>query len=163
MLVGRHRFPQNAAMSPLDVSVQIAAPQERVFAAVSDFGKAADRVEAIVKCEVLTEGEIGVGTRFRETRKMFKKEHSEEMEVTGFDPPNSFTLAASSCGAEYTTIFSVQSEGEGSELSMSFTSKPVKLMAKLMAPMFFFMKGSMRKMMQADLESIKCSIEADAG
>ena len=109
VLAGRHRFPHDGDMSPLEVSIKIEASQEEVFAAVSDFGSAADRVEAILNCEVLTEGEVGVGTRFRETRKMFKKEHSEEMEVTGFDPPNSYTLSASSCGAEYTTVFSVRS------------------------------------------------------
>jgi len=52
----------------------IAAPPMRVFAAASDFRNAPQRIHGIKKVEMLSTGPVGVGTRFKETRVLFKKE-----------------------------------------------------------------------------------------
>ncbi len=65
---------------------QVAAPPEKVFAMMSDFANAPQRISGISKVEMLTDGAVGVGTKFKETRVMLGKEATETMEVTTFDP-----------------------------------------------------------------------------
>jgi len=68
----------------------IEAPREVVFDAALDLHSAAENIGAITKMEVLTDGPIGLGTRFRETRVMFRKEATELMEITVFERPARF-------------------------------------------------------------------------
>lgn len=70
----------------IQASCEIAAPRAEVFEAFADLTNLANTVKAITQVELLTEGPIGVGTRFKETRVMFGKEASEIMEITQFKP-----------------------------------------------------------------------------
>lgn len=70
----------------IQASCEIAAPRSEVFAAFADLTNLENTVKAITQVELLTEGPIGVGTRFKETRVMFGKEASEIMEITQFKP-----------------------------------------------------------------------------
>ena len=142
------------------VSTVIAAEPSVVFEACADFAKAPERVEGILNCEVLTDGPIGQGTRFRETRIMFGKEASEEMEVTQFERGKSYTVEAESCGAHYTTKFDFQPENGATRVTMEWHARPVTLMAKLMQPLGWLMSGFLRKCIEKDLESIKSYLEA---
>lgn len=54
-----------------------------------------------MKIELLTDLPVGEGTRFKETRIMFKREATEEMEFVEFDAPNVYTLGSYSCGCEF--------------------------------------------------------------
>lgn len=69
-------------MTPIRMSTTIQAPPERAFAAFADFPHAARSVSGIERIEMLTDGPVGAGTRFRETRIMFGREATEEMKVT---------------------------------------------------------------------------------
>ena len=66
---------------------QIEAEPEQVFLLFTDIEKFPENLSGIERVELLTAGPVGVGTRFKETRIMFKRETTEEMEVTRFDPP----------------------------------------------------------------------------
>ena len=68
-------------MTSFEVSTVISASPERVFALFTDLAHAPDNIRAIKKLELLTPGPMCMGTRFRETRVMFGKEATEEMEV----------------------------------------------------------------------------------
>ena len=61
------------------------APIDNVFRVYSDFANAAARIDGIENIEILTDDPIGKGTRFRETRIMFGREYTEEMEITEFE------------------------------------------------------------------------------
>ncbi len=149
-------------MSEIIVSTQVAAALEKTFEAFTQLDKAAERVPAITSLEVLTEGPFGEGTRWRETRLMFKKEATEEMWVTGFNPPNSYTVEAESHGSRYSTIFDFKAEGEGTKVTWAFTATPLSLGAKIMAPIFgVLMKGTMKKCMLGDLEAIGAACVED--
>ena len=58
-------------MAQFTLKKHIEAPPERVFEVVTDLRGAPERIRGITKMEVLTEGPIGGGTRYRETRIMF--------------------------------------------------------------------------------------------
>ncbi len=144
----------------VSITETIGAPREEVFAAFTDLEHCAEHIDAIVKCEVLTDGPVGVGTRFRETRVMFKREATEEMEITKFDPPSSYTVEAESCGAHYSTIFRFEPEGAGTRVECEFGAQPVTFMAKLMSPLSCMMAGTLRKCLTQDMEQIKARVEA---
>ena len=92
-------------MGMITVVKIIDAPLDRVFEVFTDLPGTPGRISAITKLEVLTDGPIGVGTRWRETRVMFGREATETMEITAIDPPRSYSAAANSCGCHYETMF----------------------------------------------------------
>ena len=93
-------------MSTHTVSTHVSAPPVRVFAVYTDLEEAVERIPDITALEMLSEGPFGQGTRWRETGIMFKKEATEEMWVTHFDPPRSYDVEAESHGLNYSTHFS---------------------------------------------------------
>ena len=92
-------------MKPIQLTTYVAAPVPAVFKVYTDLAKAAERVDGIVNLEILTEGPVAQGTRFRETRIMFKKESTLEMEISAFDEPHGYTVRGESCGTEFETRF----------------------------------------------------------
>jgi len=147
-------------MKPVEVSIAINAPADRVFSIASDIPGAANTIKAITAIEMLTPGPVGVGTRWKETRLMFGKSATETMEVTAFDPPRSYTVEAKSCGAHYVSIITVSPRAAGSEMRMTFTATPITATAKLFSFMNFFMAGMVRKCFEADLKDIKAAAES---
>ena len=104
---------------------------------------------------MLSEGPFGEGTRWRETRMMFKKESTEEMWVSSFDPPKSYTVDAESHGMKYSTRFLFEPQEGGTQVSWEFTGTPQSLGAKLMSPLFNVMlKGTMKKVHAAGPGSV---------
>ena len=149
-------------MAAITVSTHVSAPLERVFEVYTEIDKAAERVPAIVALEVLSEGPFGEGTRWRETRVMLKKQATEEMWVTDFDPPKSYTVDAESHGMHYSTVFSFTPDGDGTAVSWSFSGTAQTLGTKIMSPIFnVLMKGMMKKCMLSDLEALRDVCERD--
>lgn len=143
-------------MSTLTVSTLVSAPLERVFEVYTQIDKAAERIPDITALEVLSEGPFGVGTRWRETRVMFKKEATEEMWVSAIDAPHSYSVDAESHGMHYSTLFSFTPEGDGTRVTWAFSGTALTLGTKIMAPIFgVLMKGTMKKCMLGDLEALR--------
>ena len=150
-------------MAQFTLKKHIEAPPERVFEVVTDLRGAPERIRGITKMEVLTEGPIGVGTRYRETRIMFKREASEVMEITTFDPPRSMATRAESCGCLYHTEFRCTPSGGGTDLELLFDGQPQSFFGKLMGFLFSFMMKSCIKETEKDLDDIKAAVEGHAG
>lgn len=147
-------------MKTTTLTVHVQAPPERVFAVFSDLEDLPQRIPAIVRLEKLTPGPVGVGTRFRETRRMFGKEHAEEMEFLAFEPGKSYTIGAQSCGCEYRSLFTFEAEGNGTRVRQEFGARPLTFGAKVMGfLMGWMMAGSMKKAMLQDMESLKRVLE----
>ncbi|WP_035871103.1 SRPBCC family protein [Cucumibacter marinus] len=138
-------------MPTLTITEHFEAPPALAFEALSDFPNAADIVTGIQKVEMLTDGPVGVGTRFRETRIMFGREASETMEVTAFDPPAGITLEAESHGTHYRSIYALSALDGGTSVAMTFEATPKTFMARLLSVVFSGMIKSMAKMMHTDL------------
>ena len=147
-------------MAELSISRTIPALRSEVFSRLSNFPEAADTISAITAVEMLTEGEVGVGTRFKETRVVFGREATEEMKVTAFDPPRSYTLEAESHGAHYVSTFTLVEAADGTEVTLVFQATPLTLMAKIMS---FLMKPMLKSVMAEcakDLEDVARSLES---
>jgi hypothetical protein len=146
-------------MVTVSTTIRINAPRPRVFEVFTELRLASDRIKAIQKIEVLTEGPIGKGTRFAETRVMFGRSHTETMEITDWNPPHSYTVAAESCGSRYLTHFTFQADGPATIVEVTFTATPIRFLAKLMSFMLVMMKNTCRAMFEKDMADLKAAVE----
>lgn len=138
----------------------IAAPRRVAFDVFTDLPKAPERIEGITRVELVTSGPVGKGTRFRSTRVMFGKEATEEMEITAFDEPTSFTLEGFSCGARFFTEYRFEGGQRETKVTMTMTSRNESLFAKVVGPvMGVLMGGAMKKAMLKDLAQFKRAAE----
>jgi len=148
-------------MANITLTKQIAAPSEIVFTVATDLENAAQRIRGIEKIELVTSGPIGLGTRWRETRKLMGHQSTETLEITAFDPPHSYTIDCNSCGAQIQTTFRFTPVGNETEVTLQVSLEARSLFAKLMSPLGNMMFGAtMRKCMQDDLDDIKLAAEA---
>jgi uncharacterized protein YndB with AHSA1/START domain len=149
-------------MPQITASARIAAPPDRVFTLFTDLRNAPSRVKGITALEVLTDGPIGKGTRFRETRTMFGRSCTETLEITGFDPPRSYTVAANSGGCLCQTEFSFRPDADGTAVEFIFSATAQTFMAKLMSPLFRLMASTCRKAVERDMADLKAVAEGGA-
>jgi uncharacterized membrane protein len=143
-------------------SITINATRERVFEVCSDLRNAPSRIPEITGIEVLGDGPIGKGTRWRETRLMFGKEHTELLEMAEFRPPEFYAVTAHNCGTDYFTTFDFKADGpETTTVTFAFEGVPTTFVAKLasaiMAPM---MKKALMKCIASDLANLKRACES---
>ncbi len=148
-------------MPSVTVEQEINAPLETVFNQMTNIGNWTELVSGITSIEQLTDGPFQAGTRWKETRIMFGKEATEEMEVTKFHPNKGYTIEANSCGALYSTEFSFHETATGTVAKMEMQVKPVTMAAKLMSPVGWMMSGVLKKCLTKDLTDIKQSIEGN--
>ena len=150
-------------MKPLTLSKFVAAPVERTFDAFTDFEHAAENVRAIESLEILGGGPVAVGMRFRETRVMFKREATEEMEITALERPDRVAVGGESCGTRFLTEFRFTPEGGGTRVELEMRFEALTLFAKLMSPLGGLMAKSAAKQMQADLDDLAAVAEGKHG
>lgn len=146
----------------ITLSEFIDADPERVFEVFTDVARAPERVTGIKEVTMLTDGPVGRGARFRETRVMFGKDATEELEFTDFQPPRSYTIGCESCGVYFTSVFTFAPEAGGTRVNMDMRSRALSLKTKLMAPMCILFAGSAKKAMRQDLLDLKRFAEGDA-
>jgi uncharacterized protein YndB with AHSA1/START domain len=148
-------------MGQITTSRTIAAPPERVFAAIADIESFVEINPNITKVEFHSEQRSGVGTRFRETRLMRAKEASSVLEVTEYVPHEHVRILSDEGGAVWDTVMSIAPHGEGgSELTMRMEDRPHTLGARLVVPMI---RGMIAKAVAEDMDRVKVWCEAEEG
>ena len=150
-------------MKEIEVSRVLPAPLEQAFEACGDFTTVAEKISAIKSLEVIGGGPVQEGTRFRETRTMFGRDSTEEMEIRDWAPPKGYTVICDSHGTHYRTLYTFEPVDENkTKVTMRFGAEPRTLMAKLMS---FFMGKKMFDMVGKcigdDLEDIGRWLEAN--
>jgi len=148
-------------MPEFKLTKHIDAPIEEVFEGFSDVPEAAERVQGIVKIELMTEGPVGKGTRWRETRILFKREATEELEITAFEPPRRYRVEAESSGAHFITEFRFSRDGDAAtSVEVEVIIRAVTLSARLFAPLARLMMGPMKRLLDQDMEDLKAFLES---
>jgi hypothetical protein len=152
-------------MQETRVEREVSAPADAVWAIATDPDRWVEVVEGIDKVERLDGStDFAVGFRWRETRTMFGKEATEEMEITALEPGRRYDTVAESHGSRYRSAVIVDDLGAGrSRLAMTFSAEPLSTMTKLLAvPMGWMMTKSVRKALEKDLADIATAAEASA-
>jgi hypothetical protein len=71
----------------IDLERLVQAPAERVWEVLTDVAHADQTLSGVEYVELISEGPYRVGTRWRETRRMFGKEATEQLQVTVAEVP----------------------------------------------------------------------------
>ncbi len=149
----------------MDVSAQvkIAAPNDRVWSIITDFENCARTISGIKEIKVLNRPDNGiVGLKWQETREMFGKDATETMWITDAEDGRFYQTRAENHGAIYVSRMSVEPEGDGCVLTMSFNGSAQTIFARVMMALTgWMMTGPMKKLIQKDLDDIKLAAEAE--
>ena len=149
-------YSAGLAMTRTVVTRTISAPVDRVFDAVAHIDRFSQVVEDIVRVDYVSEQKRGVGTRFRETRRMNGKEATVELEVTEYIENDRVRLVADSHGTVWDTLFTVSASGGETTLTMTMDARAHKLLPKLINPLI---KGMVRKGVEKDMDAVKAFCE----
>ena len=145
-------------MTQTRVSRTINAPVDTVFETVSDISNYTKAVPEIMRVEFLTEQKTGVGTRFRETRRMGKREATTELEVTEFVRNERVRMVSDAGGTVWDSVFTVTPEGDGggTRLDLVMEARPYRFISRLFVPL---MKGAVAKAVVGDMDALKAWLE----
>lgn len=141
------------------VTRQIQAPVALVFSRISDIRRFKDVNDSILDIEFLTEQQIGVGTRFKETRTMNGRRATTTLELTELVENDHVRLVSDEGGAIWDTVMRVREKDGGTELSMVMDARPYKLMARIVTRLI---KGMITRAVVADMDGLKAKCEVEA-
>jgi carbon monoxide dehydrogenase subunit G len=139
----------------------IDASPDRVFAAMIDSDGYQHWMNGFVRVEKLTQGPFGVGTEWRETRRMFGREASEVFEVTACEAPSRLGLRVdgtrgASRKGEYRFEYVLVPEGTGTRVRLTGAIDMPGWFAGLMTRLF---AGVFKKAIDKDMKALKQHIE----
>jgi carbon monoxide dehydrogenase subunit G len=121
-------------MSGFNMNEWIARTPKEVFDFIADSENASKVVSSVKSMVKLTEGPVGVGTRYRETRLMNRKEAHSELEIVEFDPHQKYAMKNVTEGIESVYRYHLQPEENGSRVDLSCEVKASGV-KKLMVPL----------------------------
>lgn len=144
------------AMTTMTVKRTIRAAPEAVFQAVADLENLPNVVPDVVRIEFQSDQKSGVGTRFRETRRMKSKENHTDLEITECEENRRIRFVADSHGTVWDTVFQVTPAGQATDLTLTMEARAHKLLPKLMNPLF---KGLMTKGLAKHVDAVQAYCE----
>ncbi|WP_351227847.1 SRPBCC family protein [Streptomyces sp. NPDC002133] len=147
------------------VERRIAASQGPVWEALTDLKDMERVLSGVDKVEILTDGAFDAGTRWRETRRMFGKEATEELYVTASEPPERYVVEADSHGTHYISEFVLRADGpQTTTVRMTFSATPpggfTGLLAKVLGPLG---ERAVAKAIARDLADVAAEVESRRG
>lgn len=141
-----------------DTRVYINRPVGEVFARWADLGRAPEWAAAVIERRKLTEGPVGVGTKYRAVDQFLGRRIEFTLEITEYEPDR--LMAGAWSGAmEGGWEARFEDRDGGTELAVHAEMKPSEML-KLLSP---FMGGFAKRAMQKDLARFKTWVEAGAG
>lgn len=145
----------------INVNVDIEKPIEIVWHTITDIENSIDIITGIVDLKVLNKPDQGlVGLKWQETREVFGKQAKETMWITAAKEQKYYDVRAENHGMIYLSTLSVTEMGGKTQLSMSFNSVAQSFFVKILSAfMGLFVKKTMMKMLQKDLNDIKAYLE----
>jgi hypothetical protein len=137
-----------------DVTIHLNQPVEHVFAFLMDTSKLATWQSNLIKTEPLTEGPLRLGSRFREVRRLGRRESEFEGEITAFEVNRRFETKTLT-KPEVKVSYFFETENGGTRLHQKFVMLTSGLM-RLLEPMI---SKSIKKETELDFETLKRILE----
>ena len=146
----------------LTVKRVIRASEDAVWAVLTDVAHASETLRGVSLVEVLEGPDYAVGTRWRETRRIFGKEETQTMEVAACDPPRRTTVTSRSAGVDYRSVFTLEPVEAGTLVTICFgASHPdPNLLQRLTATLFGHVGAAVTtRLLNQDLADIAARAE----
>lgn len=134
----------------------IDSPMGKVFQTIANPNQFAAAIPDIVRIEIISDTKTGVGTRFRETRKMNGKEAVAEMEITEFVENQRVRLAADMAGTDWDSRFELAQQETNVRLELHLLAKSRTLLSRLATPL---MMNMISKAIEGDMDHVKAHCE----
>lgn len=140
----------------------IRAPIDEVWTVATDVERFPESIRGVERVELLTDGAFDEGTRWRETRRMFGREATEEMWVAEVDPGRSYTVEAENHGVRYVSTFTFRPSGaEQTEAVVTFGAQPRTRVARVLGTITNAVAArAVAKTLEGDLEDLGNAAEA---
>ncbi len=138
-------------------TVNINCPVDQVFALITDAKNLRRWQASLIENELMTEGPLKAGTRFREKRRMGSRETVIEGEITEFVPNERFatkTLTSPNVTVSYT----LEPVNGGTRVTYRFTMIAKGFM-RLLEPFFL---GSIKNDTEADFANLRQILEGNS-
>lgn len=139
-------------MAKVETSIEIARPQEEVFAYLTDLRNAKEWSTEFV--DVTYDGDLAQGSTGADTRKMGRKEIVMPWTITAFDPPNRLVFEYTA-PFPITADFSFRSTSTGTRVTCSMDLRP-RGFWRLLGPLI---AREGKKTDQAQFEKVKQILE----
>jgi carbon monoxide dehydrogenase subunit G len=104
-------------MNGFEFSEHIARPPREVFAVISNPTEATRFLDNIKESKKLTDGPTTVGTTFRETRVVGRKQASADLLVTAYEPDTHVGISTEAEGITVVYHYRLVPEGAGTRLT----------------------------------------------
>jgi uncharacterized protein YndB with AHSA1/START domain len=121
---------------------------EQVFAYIADMKRHGEWSPKAFSAEQLTEGPIGVGTRFRSVGWIPRDpKHANEVEVTAYEAPRRFAFTAYDQGQEFRSDFTLTPQAGGTQVVRVTQMPSPPGVFGMVFPVFFsfFVKPAVQK------------------
>ena len=152
------RAPTNA-FTTVSVSTWIAAPIKRVFDLFTDVEHAPEHVSGIASVDMLTAGPFGLGTRWRESRRILGRLDTADMEITAFERYHTYTISHHKGGVKIDTVFSFEPTADGTQVIIEFALDGAGLPPGFLTPVNWAIAGKVRHVLNQDLADLKTCLE----
>lgn len=140
-----------------EVSIFLNCPVQQVFAFISDASNLRTWQSNLIENEMLTESSLGVGSRFREVRRMGRRPAEIQAVITEFEPNKRFATRTET-EPQASVSYSFAAEDGGTRLNYQFRM-PTSGMMRLFEPMI---AASIKKESEADFRRLKGVLENEA-
>lgn len=142
-------------MNGFEFSTHIARSPRKVFEVLSNPAEASKFLDNIKESKKLSEGPIGVGTIFRETRVVSGKEATADLLVTAYEPNSRVSISTEAEGIKVDYHYRLSLQDEGTRLLWLCELKAAGL-RRMMLPM---VAAIMKKEDGDHLQKLKAYIE----
>ena len=142
-------------MANFEFSEWIDAPPDKVFDVLIDLPNSSSYLENVKQSVKLTEGPVGVGTIFEETRVVNGQEATAQLEVREYDPPRRLTMGNETEGIDTSYIYTLEAEKGGTRIlwEAELSASGLK---KMMVPM---VASILKKEDREHLQMLKAAVE----
>jgi carbon monoxide dehydrogenase subunit G len=121
-------------LARLEETITVKGAIDDVFAYVADFANSEEWDPGVARTERLTEGAVGVGSRYRVMVRFFGRTAPMEYEITEYDPPRRVVLTGT--GSTVEAVDDIRFEAAGDESTVVHYTADIRLtgMAALIQP-----------------------------
>lgn len=147
----------------IDISRDTTAAPDDVWAVITDLEGSPNTLSLVTAVRRLDDGgELGVGTRWEETRHSGGRDTVQTLTVTAYDQAaRRYEVDVDAMNQSFRSSVQVTPQGDGSRIRMTMESTATGLAAKMLAKTLGkAFEGTLTRMMGRDLKDIAAAAEA---